>query len=99
MVQINWTYQAKDDLKSIVDYITKDSKRYARLQVERIKMRTHSLKTQPRMGKIVQEINKPNIRELVFGNYRIIYLIVSSKQIDILTIHHSAKDLTRRKIK
>jgi plasmid stabilization system protein ParE len=67
MVQINWTYKAKDDLKSIVDYITKDSKRYARLQAERIKMRTHSLKTQPRIGKIVQEINNLILESLFSG--------------------------------
>ncbi len=33
MVQINWTYQAKDDLKNIADYISNDSKHYAKLQV------------------------------------------------------------------
>ncbi len=32
MVQINWTYQAKDDLKNILDYISHDSKHYAKLQ-------------------------------------------------------------------
>jgi len=98
MVQINWTYQARDDLKLIADYIANDSKRYARLQVERIKTRTRILKTQPETGKIVPEINKIDIRELVLGNYRIIYKIVSQKQIDILTIYHSARDLTTRNI-
>lgn len=37
MVRINWTFQAKDDLKAIADYIAKDSKRYAKLQVTRQK--------------------------------------------------------------
>ncbi len=26
MVRINWTFQAKDDLKDIAEYISKDSK-------------------------------------------------------------------------
>lgn len=56
------------------------------------------LKTQVRSGKIVPEINKENIRELIEGNYRIIYKIVQDNRIDILTIHHSARDLSRRKI-
>ncbi len=61
--------------------------------------RTKILKTQIRSGKIVSEINRENIRELIEGNYRIIYKIVKNNQVDILTIHHSARDLTRRKIK
>ncbi|MCF6269851.1 MAG: type II toxin-antitoxin system RelE/ParE family toxin [Melioribacteraceae bacterium] len=98
MVRINWTFQAKSDLKAIAEYISKDSKRYAKLQVSRLKNRTRILKTQIRAGKIVPEINKENIRELIEGNYRIIYKIVVDNQIDILTVHHSARDLTRRKI-
>jgi len=99
MVRINWTFQAKDDLKDIAEYISKDSMRYAKLQVTRLKTRTRVLKTQTRSGKIVSEINRENIRELIEGSYRIIYKIVEDNRIDILTIHHSARDLTRRKIK
>ncbi|RLD88627.1 MAG: type II toxin-antitoxin system RelE/ParE family toxin [Bacteroidetes bacterium] len=98
MVQINWTFQAKEDLKSIAEYISKDSKRYAKLQVVRLKDRTRILKTHVYTGKIVSEINRKDIRELIEGNYRIIYKVVDDNQIDILTIHHSARDLTRRKI-
>lgn len=99
MVQVNWTFQAKDDLKSIADYITRDSKLYAKLQVVRIRNRTRILKSQIRIGKIVPEIDKKNIRELIEGRYRIIYKIVSKNRIDILTIHHSSRDLKRRNIK
>lgn len=98
MVQINWTQLAVNDLKSIAEYISKDSVQYAKLQIARIKLRTRILKTQTYSGKIVTEINKNNIRELIEGNYRIICKIVSEERIDILTIHHSSRDLTKRKI-
>ena len=98
MVRINWTFQAKEDLKAIAEYISKDSKRYAKFQVIRLKERTKILKTHVFTGKIVSEINREDIRELIEGNYRIIYKIVTDNRIDILTIHHSARDLTRRKI-
>ena len=98
MVRINWTPQARDDLKSIAEYISSDSVRYAKLQVVKIRTRTKILKSHIKSGKIVTEINDKNIRELIEGNYRIIYKIVSENQIDILTIHHSARDLTRRSI-
>ena len=99
MVQINWTFQAKGDLKAIAEYISKDSKRYAKRQVIRLKNRTRILKTQIRSGKIVNEISRENIRELIEGSYRIIYKIVDDNQIDILTIHHSSRDLAIRKIR
>ncbi len=96
MVQIRWTFQAKDDLKTIAEYIKLDSVRYAKLQVIKIKTRTHILKLHPQAGRVVPEIESEEIRELIEGNYRIIYKVVSSSNIDILTIHHSARDLTKR---
>ena len=78
MVRINWTFQAKENLRSIMEFISKDSKRYAKLQVLRIKYRTRILNSQIYLGKIVPEIDKQNIRELVEGRYRIIYKIVSN---------------------
>ena len=99
MVRINWTFQARDDLHNIADYISNDSKRYARLQVVRLKNKTHLLKSHIRIGRIVPELNIENIRELIEGNYRIIYKIVSEEQVDILTVHHSARDLSKREIK
>jgi addiction module RelE/StbE family toxin len=98
MVQINWTFQAKNDLKNIADYISKDSKKYAKLQIDRIKERTQILKSHQYSGKKVVEIDSDLIRELIEGNYRIIYKIVTENQIDILTIHHSARDFRKRKL-
>jgi toxin ParE1/3/4 len=98
MVQINWTFQAKDDLQNIAEYISKDSENYARLQILRIRQRSKILISQTHAGKIVPEIENQNVRELIEGNYRIIYRIVNERRIDILTVHHSARDLTKRKI-
>jgi len=96
MVQIKWLVSAKNDLKEIYDYISFDSKRYARLQVERIKNRTEILKSRIRIGKIVEEINDPEVREIVEGNYRIIYRIISKNEVHIIMVHHGARDLSRR---
>ncbi len=98
MVRINWTKLSVEDLKSIAVYISRDSKKYAKIQVQRLKFRTQILKSQSRSGRVVPEIENPDIRELIEGNYRIIYKIVSKEQIDILTVYHSSRDLTRRSI-
>ncbi len=99
MVRINWTFQAVSDLQTIAEYISRDSKKYTKLQVIRLRNRTIILSSQIYSGKIIPEIASQNIRELVEGNYRVIYKIVSENQIDILTIHHSARDLSRRNIR
>ena len=96
MVQIKWLVSAKNDLKEIYDYISLDSKRYAKLQVERIRNKTRILKSQIEIGKIVEEIGDPKIREIVEGNFRIIYKIISKNEIHILLVHHGARDLSRR---
>ncbi|MCK5147296.1 type II toxin-antitoxin system RelE/ParE family toxin [bacterium] len=41
----------------------------------------------PESGRIVPEINKLNIRELVHGNYRVIYKI-GLDEVHILTVRH-----------
>ena len=98
MVKINWTNLAVEDLKSVFDYISRDSFRYAKIQISRLNSRTQILKTLPNAGKVVPEFENEKLRELIEGNYRIIYKVVNTSKIDILTIHNSAKDLTERSI-
>lgn len=98
MVQIKWTKQAIGDLKGIAEYISRDSVQYAKLQVLRKKTRTKILKSHKKIGRKVPEFERLEIRELIEGNYRIIYKIVSPSQIDILSGHHSARDLFRKEI-
>ena len=47
MVEIKWTNKSINDLKNIFEYIAQDSKKYASLQVKKIKERTKQLKIQP----------------------------------------------------
>ncbi|WP_369414905.1 type II toxin-antitoxin system RelE/ParE family toxin [Mangrovivirga halotolerans] len=67
-------------------------------QVSRIKESTKSLKEFPKSGRIVPEIGNEDIRELIEGNYRIIYRIKNSERIDILTVYSSYRILKIDKI-
>lgn len=96
MVQIKWTDQAVSDLKEVAVYISRDSKKYAKVQVQRIKKRTLILKNNPHSGQVLTFLNQGDIRQLVIGSYVIIYKILSEIRIDILTVHHSARDLESR---
>lgn len=91
MARLNWTELSINDLINIAEFISKDSAKYSVIQIKRIRERARLLKTQPFLGRIVPEINNEFVRELILGNYRIIYKIISEERIDILTIHHSAK--------
>ena len=92
MVKILWTEFAIEDLRSIHEYISKDSKRYADRFVEKLILRVDQLETFPKSGRVVPEFNIQTIRELKEGNYRIIYKI-SSNQISIIRVHHSARPI------
>lgn len=96
MVRIKWLISAKLDLKEIYDYISHDSKRYAQLQIIKIQTKTEIIKSNVFIGKPVSETNDKSTREIIEGNYRIIYKIVSEDEIHILMIHHGARDLIRR---
>ena len=93
MARLNWTEQAAEDLKNIFDFISIDSPKYAVIHIKRIREKARLIKKQPKIGRIVPEIGNENIRELIFGNYRIIYRIVSQDRLDVLTIYHSARIL------
>ena len=78
------------DLKSIYDYISLDSKKYAALEIKKIKLFIDSLKNFPLKGKYYQTIKEQEIRSIVFRNY-IIFHSVSAIHIKILSIHHHAR--------
>lgn len=77
--------------ENIAEFIAKDSETYARIQVERFFEETEILESFPLSGRIVPELKNATIREIIFGNYRIIYRLFSKEAVDILTIHHSSR--------
>jgi plasmid stabilization system protein ParE len=49
------------------------------------------LKRHPRLGRVVPEIRQEEYRELIYGNYRVVYRI-SKNMISILTVRHYKRD-------
>ncbi|MFN7791804.1 MAG: type II toxin-antitoxin system RelE/ParE family toxin [Cyclobacteriaceae bacterium] len=98
MVQIKWTKLAVNDLKGIYAYIALDSEKYAKIQVLRIRNRPSILSKHPLAGKPVKEYKSSTYREIIEGRYRIVYKVIDKNRVDILTIHQSARILTRRQI-
>ena len=83
MAKLNWTPQSRNDLIAIAEFIALDSSKFARIQIQRIRYRAKQASKFPNSGRVVPEMDDESIRELIIGNYRIIYRIVSKSRIDI----------------
>lgn len=91
MVKVVWTKLALQDLKDIGDFISKNSFHYASLTLTKLVNTDILIAENPLIGRIVPEANDINIREIVKGNYRIIYEIGKKQIIYILTVFHTSR--------
>jgi plasmid stabilization system protein ParE len=86
-MKLIWSPLALQRIQEIADYISCDSISAANNWIDLTFRKAEQLKATPKMGRIVPELNQPEIRELIQGNYRIIYSY-SSRQVSILTVRH-----------
>ena len=94
MVKIIWTQLALADLKNIHRYISTESTVYANRMIEKLIARVGLLYSFPESGRIVPEFGQKSIRELIEGNYRIVYKI-HPDHIGIARVHHTARLLRK----
>ncbi|MGH9800229.1 MAG: type II toxin-antitoxin system RelE/ParE family toxin [Blastocatellia bacterium] len=86
-MKITWSPLALERINEIVDYIAQENVAAAERTAIELFGATERLEKFPASGRIVPEINRPNIREVIYGKYRILYR-VEPKQIAILTVRH-----------
>ena len=77
--RVKWSRSALTDLVDISEYIAKDSRFYAAAFVRKVKLASHSLSKMSLRARIVPETQDENIRELLLGNYRMIFRINMTK--------------------
>mgnify|MGYP001164642030 FL=1 len=91
-MKIIFSKGAQRDLIDTIKYISKDKPKAALNWVTEIKKSVMKLGDYPRLGRIVPEFSDESIREIIKGQYRIVYKIdVESDTIAILAVHHSKK--------
>ncbi len=93
-MNLQWTEPALRDLQGIRDYIALDKPFYAARFIERIVNTVERLKDFPQIGRMVPEASRNDVRELIFQGYRIVYRSLSDR-VQILTVVHGSRDLTR----
>ena len=98
MAEVNWSVSAKRDLQAIHDRAALGSDFYAQRFVEKLLERTSILAEFPSSGGIVPEFGSKDIRQLLFGDYRIIYFIAQD-HVAIARVYHSARLLDWKQLK
>ena len=91
-MKIIWSPLAVDRASKIADYIAQDKPSAAEKWINTVFSKVEQLKSSPEIGRIVPAINNTQFREIIYGNYRIIYRI-EKKRISILTIRHGKQIL------
>ncbi|MCC6160463.1 MAG: type II toxin-antitoxin system RelE/ParE family toxin [Deltaproteobacteria bacterium] len=84
-MNVRWTRRAAFDLAAIATFIVADNPVAAKRLVKSIRASAKKLARFPRMGRVVPEFGDETVREIVVGNYRIVYRI-GEKTIDVLTV-------------
>jgi len=95
LARLIWTQESRRWLRDIYEYIARDSQPAARKVVHGIFDRTHLLLEFPEMGHLYQPRKFPNVRILLYGHYRVLYLPEAGGNIYILGVFHGALELKR----
>jgi toxin ParE1/3/4 len=84
-MKLYWTETAKLDLQAIKRYIAADNPNVAKRWVKRLRERARNALNAPLAGQVVPEMSREDIRELIEGNYRIVYQVFADRLV-ILTV-------------
>ena len=95
MAEIRWTEEAHRWLRDIYDYIASDNPAAAQKVVSGIYEKAQVLRSFPEIGHKYRTEAEGEVRILLYGHYRIAYLVRSPSSIDILGVFHGALDIDR----
>jgi len=95
-MKITWSPLALERVQGIARYIAKDKPSAADKWVRGLFEIVGRLALHPRSCRIVPELNREDVREVIYSSYRVIYKITD--EIDILTVRHSRQLLDTTEI-
>ena len=87
MAEIRWTRRALGDLHDIYDFIAKDSPRYAAGYLQRIFNAVPNLAQFPELGRKLPEFPELPYREIIVGNYRLMYRVEQGVVLIMAVLH------------
>ncbi len=90
LCKIFWTRQAGEDIRSIRLHIARDAPATSAAYVRKLRVAVGRLREFPFSGGTVPELGRDDVREVLRGDYRLIYR-VSDGRVDILTVFHGTR--------
>ena len=94
MAEISWTEEAHRWLTDIFEYVAAENPQAATRTVQGIYERVQDLTRFPEIGSRYAASSR-RVRILLYGHYRIAYLIKDDGNIDVLGVFHGSLDITR----
>jgi toxin ParE1/3/4 len=89
---VRWTTPALRDLLEITEYIRIDNVQAAASFARQVKSKVSRLAIFPQSGRAVPAFPASGLREVLIGDYRVIYRVVSDRRrAEILTVRHGAR--------
>ena len=94
MGKLNWTAESERWIRDIFEYIEAENPIAANEVVLGVYERAQVLTKHPEIGYRYQASSR-HVRILLYGHYRIAYLVKASGDIDILGVFHGSLDINR----
>jgi toxin ParE1/3/4 len=96
-MKLFWTKEALLRLQEIEEYISRDNSKTAAEFVDKLILVADTLVDNPKKGRVVPELSLVNIREILYKNYRIVYLVKKSS-VDVLTVFDGHQLLKKEEV-
>lgn len=84
-MKLLWTERALADLRDMGDYIALRNPAAALSFTMELMIKAETLVEQLILGRVVPELGREDIRELIYGNYLIVYRVLEGK-LHVLTV-------------
>jgi toxin ParE1/3/4 len=89
-----WTESARRALDEVLEYIAQESRDRAFTLLSRVLDTAATLDTLANRGRVVPELNKPDIRELLVFDYRLQYRVFD-EQVVVIAFLHGDRDFSK----
>jgi plasmid stabilization system protein ParE len=97
VARVRLTEQAQNELDAIIEYYERvGASDFAEVFEEKVIEKIRPLEQFPRMGRTVPEIGDEAIREVLYRNHRIVYVVDrDDEEVEVLTIFYSSQQFGR----
>lgn len=92
MPRIVWTAEAIADIEAIRDFIARNSPHYGNVVAARLVETVDRLRDFPKSGRVVPELRRDDIREIIYGLYRVVYRLREADDIlEVVTVFRASR--------